>query len=116
MHACSQIDRADKPSYPICSLYIPTRYTSTVATTLHVQMHACHQIDCANKPGESLLAELFGRGSKEGLLHWVGEGSVMLKNVHKVGDAMAWSLDVMTLAMMTVPILMTMAPCISILD
>lgn len=41
------------------------------------------QIDCATKSGESLLAELFGRGSKEGLLHWVGEGSIMLNNVHK---------------------------------
>jgi hypothetical protein len=45
------------------------------------------QVDCANKPGDSLLAELCGRGSREGLLHWVGEGSVLLKNVHKVTRA-----------------------------
>lgn len=60
-------------------------------THAHPQVHvrapahdSFHQIDCASKQGESLLAELFGRGSKEGLLYWVGDGAVMLKNIHKV--------------------------------
>jgi hypothetical protein len=41
-------------------------------------------VDAAKSPGESLLAELFGRGSREGLLYWVGDGSVVINNVHQV--------------------------------
>ncbi len=48
------------------------------------------QVDCANKPGDSLLAELCGRGSREGLLYWIGEGGIILNNVHQVGAFASW--------------------------
>ncbi len=34
---------------------------------------------------DAQLVELFGRGSKEGVLAWLGDGTVLLNNVHKVG-------------------------------
>jgi transcriptional regulator with AAA-type ATPase domain len=43
---------------------------------------ACSQLDCALT--DTQLTELFGRGSKEGLLHWVKDGTVLLNNVDKV--------------------------------
>ncbi|KAI8465837.1 MAG: cyclic nucleotide-binding protein [Monoraphidium minutum] len=52
------------------------------------------ELDCT-KPGESLLAELLGRGSKEGLLHWVGGGAVMLKNVHKAPPAVLFQISLL---------------------
>ncbi|DBB11723.1 TPA: hypothetical protein ACH3X3_005889 [Trebouxia sp. C0006] len=33
---------------------------------------------------DSYGSQLFGRGSKQGLLHWVGQGTLLLTNVHKV--------------------------------
>jgi hypothetical protein len=43
------------------------------------------QLDCALTDAQ--LTELFGRGSKEGLLHWVKDGTVLLNNVDKVSWA-----------------------------
>lgn len=41
------------------------------------------RLDCAKL--DSSGSQLFGRGSKQGLLHWIGNGTVMLTNAHKVG-------------------------------
>ena len=30
------------------------------------------------------MTELFGRGSREGLLHWLRDGTLVINNVHKV--------------------------------
>ena len=40
------------------------------------------QVDCSTVDGQ--LSELFGRGSREGILHWVRDGTVLLNNVHQV--------------------------------
>lgn len=40
------------------------------------------RLDCAKL--DSYGSQLFGRGNKQGLLHWVGDGSILLTNVHKV--------------------------------
>lgn len=40
------------------------------------------RFDCAKL--DSYGSQLFGRGSKQGLLHWAGEGTLLLTNVHKV--------------------------------
>ncbi len=39
---------------------------------------------------DSYGSQLFGRGSKQGLLHWVGQGTLLLTNVHKVSPT-CWS-------------------------
>lgn len=33
---------------------------------------------------DSFGSQLFGRGSKQGLLHWIGEGTLLVTNLHKV--------------------------------
>lgn len=66
------------------SLPTPLQHTTTHCHT-HSLSH--RQVDCANKPGESLLVELCGRGAREGLLHWVGSGTVILNNVHQAPPA-----------------------------
>lgn len=33
---------------------------------------------------DSQLSDLFGRGNREGLLHWARDGTVLLNNVHQV--------------------------------
>ena len=40
------------------------------------------RLDCAKL--DSYGSQLFGRGSKQGLLHWAGEGTLLLTNLHKV--------------------------------
>ena len=40
------------------------------------------RFDCAKL--DSYGSQLFGRGSKQGLLHWAGEGTLLLTNLHKV--------------------------------
>lgn len=40
------------------------------------------RFDCSKL--DSYGSQLFGRGSKQGLLHWAGEGTLLLTNVHKV--------------------------------
>ncbi|KAL0019848.1 hypothetical protein WJX79_006536 [Trebouxia sp. C0005] len=40
------------------------------------------RFDCSKL--DSYGSQLFGRGSKQGLLHWVGQGTLLLTNVHKV--------------------------------
>lgn len=34
------------------------------------------------------MTELFGRGNREGLLHWLRDGTLAINNVHKVGTTM----------------------------
>ncbi|KAL3155236.1 hypothetical protein ABBQ32_013173 [Trebouxia sp. C0010 RCD-2024] len=41
--------------------------------------------DCAKL--DSHGSQLFGRGSKQGLLHWAGEGTLLVTNLHKVVPA-----------------------------
>lgn len=36
---------------------------------------------------DSFGSQLFGRGSKQGLLHWTGEGTLLVTNLHKVTHA-----------------------------
>ena len=43
------------------------------------------RLDCAKL--DSHGSQLFGRGSKQGLLHWAGEGTLLLTNLHKVRRA-----------------------------
>ena len=43
--------------------------------------------DCAKLDGCG--SQLFGRGSKQGLLHWIGNGTLMLTNAHKGGLQMS---------------------------
>ena len=40
------------------------------------------RFDCAKL--DSCASQLYGRGSKQGLLHWAGEGTIILTNAHKV--------------------------------
>jgi len=40
------------------------------------------RFDCSKL--DSYGSQLFGRGSKQGLLHWVGQGTLLLTNLHKV--------------------------------
>lgn len=40
------------------------------------------RFDCGKL--DSYGSQLFGRGSKQGLLHWLGQGTLLLTNVHKV--------------------------------
>ena len=40
------------------------------------------RFDCAKL--DSYGSQLFGRGSKHGLLHWAGEGTLLLTSLHKV--------------------------------
>lgn len=32
------------------------------------------------------MTELFGRGNREGLLHWLRDGTLVINNVHKVSS------------------------------
>ncbi|KAL3157783.1 hypothetical protein ABBQ32_012207 [Trebouxia sp. C0010 RCD-2024] len=43
------------------------------------------RFDCAKL--DSHGSQLFGRGNKQGLLHWAGEGTLLLTNLHKVRPA-----------------------------
>jgi hypothetical protein len=36
---------------------------------------------------DPFMTELFGRGSREGLLHWLRDGTLVINNAHKVGGA-----------------------------
>lgn len=40
------------------------------------------QVDCTTM--DPFMTELFGRGSREGLLHWLRDGTLVINNVHKV--------------------------------
>lgn len=40
-----------------------------------------HQVDCTEM--DPFMTELFGRGSREGLLHWIRDGTLAINNVHK---------------------------------
>lgn len=40
---------------------------------------------------DPFMTELFGRGSREGLLHWVKDGTVAINNVHKAVSANNWA-------------------------
>lgn len=40
------------------------------------------QVNCLDM--DPYMTELFGRGSREGLLHWVRDGTLVINNVHKV--------------------------------
>lgn len=39
------------------------------------------QVDCTEM--DPFMTELFGRGSREGLLHWIRDGTLAINNVHK---------------------------------
>eukprot|EP00878_Enallax_costatus_P047261 GHUV01057723.1.p1 GENE.GHUV01057723.1~~GHUV01057723.1.p1 ORF type:complete len:284 (+),score=79.99 GHUV01057723.1:167-1018(+) len=39
------------------------------------------QVDCTEM--DPFMTELFGRGSREGLLHWIRDGTLAIYNVHK---------------------------------
>jgi transcriptional regulator with AAA-type ATPase domain len=41
------------------------------------------RLDC-DRLGDNLLPELFGRGSKQGILSWLASGTLLLNNVHQV--------------------------------
>jgi hypothetical protein len=41
------------------------------------------RVDC-ERAGDGLAAELFGAGSRQGLLAWLGAGTLLLNNVHRV--------------------------------
>jgi transcriptional regulator with AAA-type ATPase domain len=43
------------------------------------------RLDC-NRLGRSAV-ELFGRSNKRGVLHWLGDGTLLLDNVHQVRSA-----------------------------
>lgn len=72
---------SDVPCTCLCVrlLQLPAHYVMRVPT---INALACSQLDCALT--DTQLTELFGRGSKEGLLHWVKDGTVLLNNVDKV--------------------------------
>lgn len=40
------------------------------------------QVDCLQM--DPYMTELFGRGNREGLLHWLRDGTLVINNVHKV--------------------------------
>lgn len=42
------------------------------------------QIDCSRL--DPSASEVFGRGRRRGLLHWVGNGTLLLKNVSDVRE------------------------------
>jgi hypothetical protein len=45
--------------------------------------HCAHtQVDCLEM--DPYMTELFGRGNREGLLHWLRDGTLVINNVHKV--------------------------------
>ena len=54
------------------------------------------RFDCSKL--DSYGSQLFGRGSKQGLLHWVGEGTLLLTNVHKVSLTCCLALQTSALA------------------
>lgn len=41
------------------------------------------RLDC-DRLGDGLPGELCGRGSRQGILGWIGGGTVLLNNVHQV--------------------------------
>ncbi len=41
------------------------------------------RVDC-ERAGDGLAADLFGAGSRPGLLEWLGAGTLLLNNVHRV--------------------------------
>lgn len=47
------------------------------------------RFDCAKLDSQG--SQLFGRGSKQGLLHWAGEGTLLLTNLHKVVAACSFA-------------------------
>jgi hypothetical protein len=40
------------------------------------------QVDCLQM--DPYMTELFGRGNREGLLHWLRDGTLVINNIHKV--------------------------------
>eukprot|EP00878_Enallax_costatus_P004842 GHUV01005096.1.p1 GENE.GHUV01005096.1~~GHUV01005096.1.p1 ORF type:complete len:906 (+),score=289.25 GHUV01005096.1:167-2884(+) len=44
------------------------------------------QVDCTEM--DPFMTELFGRGSREGLLHWIRDGTLAIYNVHKAAPHM----------------------------
>ena len=58
----------------------------TIASLIHfgspARRKAMVRLDCARPDGG--LAELFGRGQKKGLLHWLQDGTLLLTNWHQV--------------------------------
>ena len=64
----------------------PGLMKDTIASLIHfgspVRREAMVRLDCARPDGG--LAELFGRGQKKGLLHWLQEGTLLLTNWHQV--------------------------------
>jgi hypothetical protein len=56
-----------------------------VSTHTHTHPHTLMstQVDCLEM--DPYMTELFGRGSREGLLHWLRDGTLVINNVHKVG-------------------------------
>lgn len=59
----------------------------TIASLIHfgspARREAMVRLDCARPDGG--LSELFGRGQKKGLLHWLQDGTLLLTNWHQVG-------------------------------
>lgn len=52
-------------------------------------MHCAHaQVDCLEM--DPYMTELFGRGNREGLLHWLRDGTLVINNVHKVRQHTSW--------------------------
>jgi hypothetical protein len=42
---------------------------------------------------DPFMTELFGRGSREGLLHWIRDGTLAIYNVHKAVRRLACLVD-----------------------
>lgn len=71
--------------HPLVAPYIQANSCAAVVLLLPCSCCLCStrlQVDCTVM--DPYLTELFGRGSREGLLHWLRDGTLVINNVHKV--------------------------------
>ncbi|KAG2494517.1 hypothetical protein HYH03_007284 [Edaphochlamys debaryana] len=81
----------DKDRHPVLIIGEPGLEKSNVAALIHFNRPSCRTtpmaaLDCSRLDGAG--AELFGRGDRAGLVEAVGNGTLLLTNVHKMPPAL----------------------------
>lgn len=76
---CTYVSAEAMCWHSVCNL------SSSGGALLQLYMVLAHmQVDCLEM--DPYMTELFGRGSREGLLHWLRDGTLLIENIHKVRE------------------------------